>query len=195
MKQISLSLAVALMIVSAVAGIGIGYWLTPQYSLSMYDKNTMDLGQPDKWVDLRYMDAMIAHHRGAMLLAEEARKSERPEVRDLAAAILKDEPKNIDELYAWKKAWYNDTRKVRDPQVPKLGTVDKTFDLRFLNALIAHHRNGVLMTREIRLKSSRSEILDNADAVEQFLTKGIEMLRAWRTQWYGVTEPQPLPVP
>jgi uncharacterized protein (DUF305 family) len=195
MKQITLSLAISLMIVSAIAGIGIGYWLTPQYSLSMYDKSAMDLGQPDKWVDLRYMDAMIAHHRGAMLLAEEVRKSQRPEIRDLASAILKDEPKNIDELYRWKKAWYNDSRSVRDPLVPKLGPIDRTFDLRFLNALIAHHRNGVLMTREIRLKSSRPEILDNADAVEQFLTGGIAMLRKWRIQWYNVTEPQPLPVP
>lgn len=195
MKQITLSLAISLMIVSAIAGIGIGYWLTPQYSLSMYDKSAMDLGQPDKWVDLRYMDAMIAHHRGAMLLAEEVRKSQRSEIRDLASAILKDEPKNIDELYRWKKAWYNDSRSVRDPLVPKLGPIDRTFDLRFLNALIAHHRNGVLMTREIRLKSSRPEILDNADAVEQFLTGGIAMLRKWRIQWYNVTEPQPLPVP
>lgn len=195
MQKISLALAISLMIVSAVAGIGIGYWLTPQYSLSMYDKNSMDLGQPDKWVDLRYIDAMIAHHRGAILLAEEAQKSERPEIRDLAASILKDEPKNIDELYRWKKAWYNDSRTVRDPQVPRLGPVDKTFDLRFLNALIAHHRNGILMTREIRLKSSRPEILDNADAVEQFLTNSIAMLRSWRTKWYHVTEPQPLPLP
>lgn len=195
MQKISLSLAIALMIVSAVAGIGIGYWLTPQYSLSMYDKNSMDLGQPDKWVDLRYIDAMIAHHRGAMMLAEEARQSPRQEIRDLTVEILKDEPKNIDELYRWKKAWYNDTRSVRDPQVSKLGTVDKTFDLRFLNALIAHHRNGIVMTREIRLKSSRSEILDNADAVEQFLSGGIAMLRSWRTKWYNVTEPQPVPLP
>ena len=195
MKQITLALAVSLMIVSAVAGIGIGYWLTPQYNLSMYDKNVMDLGQPDKWVDLRYIDAMIAHHRGAMLLAKQAQESRRPEIRELAASILKDEPPNIDELYRWKKSWYGDTRPVRDPQTPKLGTVDKTFDLRFLNALIAHHRNGILMTREIRLKSSRSEVLDNADKVEQFLTGGIAMLRDWRTKWYGITEPQPLPLP
>lgn len=195
MKKISLALAIALMIVSAVAGIGVGYWLTPQYNLSMYDKNVMDLGQPDKWVDLRYIDAMIAHHRGAMLLAEQARRSDRTEIRELAASILKDEPPNIDELYRWKKAWYGDSRQVRDPQSAKLGTVDKTFDLRFLNALVAHHRNGILMTREIRLKSSRSEVLDNADKVEQFLTGGIAMLRDWRTKWYGVTEPQPLPLP
>lgn len=195
MQKISLALAISLMIVSAVAGIGIGYWLTPQYSLSMYDKNAMDLGQPDKWIDLRYIDAMIAHHRGAMLLAERAKESQRPEIRDLADAILKDEPKNIDELYRWKKAWYGDSRSVREPLVAKLGSVDKTFDLRFLNALIAHHRYGILMTREIRLKSSRSEVLDNADAVEQFLSQGIIMLRTWRTQWYNVTEPQPMPLP
>lgn len=195
MQKISLAFAISLMIVSAVAGIGVGYWLTPQYSLSMYDKNVMDLGQPDKWVDQRYIDAMIAHHRGAMLLAEKARKSERPEIRDLASAILKDEPKNIDELYRWKKTWYGDSRSVRDPLVAQLGPVDRSFDLRFLNSLIAHHRNGILMTREIRLKSGRPEILDNADAVEQFLTGGIAMLRSWRTKWYNVTEPQPLAVP
>ncbi|NTV25496.1 MAG: DUF305 domain-containing protein [Chlorobiaceae bacterium] len=192
MKKISLALAIALMIVSAVAGIGIGYWLTPQYSLSMYDKNVMDLGQPDKWVDLRYIDAMIGHHRGAMLMAEQARQSRRSEIRDLATSILRDEPKNIDELYSWKKVWYGDSRSVRDPQVPKFGEVNRTFDLRFLNALIAHHRDGVLMTREIRLKSSRSDILDNADKTEQFFVNGIAMLRRWRTQWYNITDPQPV---
>ncbi|NTU68503.1 MAG: DUF305 domain-containing protein [Chlorobiaceae bacterium] len=191
MKKISLSLALSLMIVSAVAGMGVGYWLTPQYSLSMYDKNVMDLGQPDKWIDLRYIDAMIAHHRGAMLLAEQAQKSKNPEIEGLAASILKDEPPNINELYRWKKAWYGDARIVRDPLVPRLGAYDKTFDLRFLNALIAHHRNGILMTREIRLKSSRPEVLDNADKVEQFLSGGVAMLRDWRMKWYNVTDPQP----
>jgi uncharacterized protein (DUF305 family) len=193
MQKITLSLAVSLMIVSGVAGIGVGYWLTPQYSLSMYDKNVMDLGQPDKWIDLRYIDAMIAHHRGAMLLAEQARQSKNPEIKGLAASILKDEPPNIDELYGWKKAWYGDARKVTDPLVPKLGAYDRTFDLRFLNALIAHHRNGILMTREIRLKSSRPEVLDNADKVEQFLSGGVAMLRGWRTTWYNVADPQPEP--
>lgn len=191
MQKIGLSLAISLMIVSAVAGMGVGYWLTPQYRLSMYDQSTMDLGQPDKWVDLRYIDAMIAHHRGAMLLAEEAKKSHRKEIQDLAESIIKDEPKNIDELYRWKKEWYSDSRQVRDPLVPKLGEWNATFDLRFLNALIAHHRDGILMTREIRLKSSRAEVLDNADAVEQFLEKGLVMLRKWRTEWYGISDPQP----
>ncbi|NTU45559.1 MAG: DUF305 domain-containing protein [Chlorobiaceae bacterium] len=191
MKNISLSLAVALSIVMAVIGIGAGYWLTPQYSLSMYDKNTMNLGQADKWVDLRYLDGMIAHHRGAILLAEKASISQRTEIRNLCKEILKNEPVAIAELYQWKKEWYGDQRKVRDPEVANLGSSDSKLELRFLNALIAHHENGVRMTREIRLKSSRSEVLDNADAVEQFLKGGLGMLREWRKEWYNLIDTNP----
>ena len=174
------------MVISGIIGVGVGYYLTPQYTLSMYDKNVMDLGRPDKWVDLRYVNAMIAHHRGAMLLAEQAQKSQRKDVQDLAAAILKGEPVSIAELYSWKKEWYNDTRPVVDPVAPKLGDFDDKFDLRFLNALIAHHQLGVTMTKEARTKSSRTEVLNNADAVEAFLNGGIDMLKGWRHDWYNI---------
>lgn len=184
MPKISIYLSAAFMIVFLVIGISIGYYLTPEYRLAMYDKNSMDLGTADKWLDLRYINAMIAHHRGAMLVAEQALKSERPEVANLAKAIITDEPKAIAELYSWKKSWYGDTRSVPDPIVPRLGAYDSTFDLRFLNAVIAHHQTGVLMTKEVRLKSTRSEILNNANAVEEFLTGGITMLSDWRKAWY-----------
>lgn len=174
------------MVIIGVFGIGVGYYLTPEYRLSMYEKNTMNLGRPDRTLDLRYINAMIAHHRGAMLVAEQAKKSERPEVKNLAEAILKDEPKAIAELYAWKKDWYQDKRKVTDPIVPKLGDYDKTFDLRFLNAVIAHHENGIIMTQDVRVKSSRSEVLNNAYAVEAFLKGGITILSEWRRAWYSL---------
>lgn len=177
--------AAAFMVIAGVLGAGIGYGLTPEYQLSMYEKNVMDLGTADRWVDQRYVNAMIAHHRAAMLLAEQASQSERQEIRDLSKEILANEPKLIAELYGWKKDWYSDTREVRDPQVANLGTVDSTFDLRFLNALIAHHENGIEMTQEIRLKSSRNAVLDNADAVEAFLTSTGEVLRGWRSSWYS----------
>lgn len=185
-SSLSLPLAAALMVITGILGVGVGYALTPEYRLSMYEKNAMDLGRADRTLDLRYVNAMIAHHRGAMLVAEQAKKSERTEIKNLAEAILKDEPKAIAELYAWKKDWYQDERKVLDPVVPKLGDYDKTFDLRFLNAVIAHHENGIAMTQDVRLKSNRSEVLDNADAVEAFLKGGIVMLKDWRSTWYSL---------
>lgn len=153
----------------------------------MYDKSTMNLGRADRGLDLRYINAMIAHHRGAVLLAEQAQNStQRKEIKDLTGDILKNEPGAIQELYNWKKAWYNDTKKVRDPIVPKLGTYDEKYELRFLNALMAHHEAGLMMTDDIKTKSSRLEILNNADAVGTFFVTTLEIFKGWRQEWYKI---------
>lgn len=187
MQKKSSALTISLMIVSGFLGFGAGYSFTPEYRLSAYDKTTMDLGKSDRWLDLRYVNAMIAHHRGAMLLAQQAEKNaDRAEIKELSTKILTDEPVAIAELYAWKKSWYGDTRKVIDPIVPNLGAHDEKFDLRFLNALIAHHDSGLLMTKEIKTKSSRTEVLNNADAVDTFLITTRKIFSDWRSEWYNL---------
>lgn len=185
--KISIYLALGFVVVGSLLGVSFGYYLTPEYKVSMYDKNSMSLGQADRTFDLRYINAMITHHRGAMLLAEQLGKNTaRPEMKTLSQNILNDEPKAIAELYAWKKDWYGDTKGVRDPIVANLGPADEKFDLRFLNAIIAHHEAGIVMTKETHLKSSRAEILNNADAVEAFLTNGIQTLKGLRSTWYNL---------
>lgn len=185
--KISIYLALGLIVVGSVLGIGFGYYLTPEYRTSMYENDSMSLGQADRSFDLRYLNAMIAHHRGAMILAEQLGKNTtRPEMKTLSQNILNDEPKAIAELYAWKKDWYGDSKSVKDPIVANLGQADETFDLRFLNAMIAHHEEGIVMTRETRMKSSRAQVLDNANAVEDFLSKGLETLKGLRTTWYNI---------
>lgn len=187
MTKIPLTLAVSLIIIFGILGLSIGYSLTPDYKGGMFNKNTMDLGRVDVNLDLRYLNAMISHHRGAMLLAEQASvKTTRQEMKDLSLKILNDEPKAIDELYTWKKNWYGDTRQVKDPVISNLGGYDDKFDLRFLNALIAHHEAGLLMTKEVKTKSSRNEVLDNADAVDTFLTTTLKVFKDWRSQWYNI---------
>lgn len=186
MKTISLPFSISLIIVSLIVGITIGYTATPEYRQIMFSSARMDLGPADRWIDERYIDAMAAHHRGAMLLAKQATRSSRPEIQKLASDILAGEPKLIAELYGWKKDWYGSERQAKDPIVAQLGLNDETFDLRFLNALIAHHEAGIVMTKEVRTKSSRSEVLNNADAVEQFLSGGITMLKTWRSSWFNV---------
>lgn len=185
--KISIYLALGFVVVALVSGIGVGYSLTSEYRVSMYDKNGMNLGPADRTFDLRYVNAMISHHRGAMLLAEQLEKNTaRPEMKALAKDILASEPAAIAELYAWKKEWYGDTKIVRDPIVSNLGPAGEKFDLRFLNAMIAHHEAGVVMTKETRLRSSRAEVLDNADAVEAFLKGGIAALGGLRSDWYNI---------
>ena len=188
MKKVFDPLTLSLIIVALVLGMAAGYYISPSYQQTMYSKEEMGLGNADRFVDIRYINRMATHHRGAMLLAEQiSTKTNQAEIKDLAGDILKNEPKLIEELYVWKKEWYRDSRPAADPIVANLGPADKNTDLRFLNALIYHHEEGIAMTKEIRTKSSRAEILDNADAVEQFLTKSLIMLKEWRKNWYNVT--------
>ena len=187
MKTTSLALVTSLLIVTGILGVGIGYYLTPEYQINMYDKDSMNLGRADRSLDLRYINAMISHHRGAMLLAEQASLgASRKEIKDLSSDILKNEPGAIAELYEWKKEWYKDTRVVKDPVVANLGSADDKFDLRFLNALIAHHEYGLEMTADAKTKSSRNEILNNADAVDTFLTTTLKVFKDWRMEWYKI---------
>ena len=184
--KISKYLTISFVIIAFVLGIGAGYLIAPEYAMASSESEQMaDLGKADNYVDLGYIKAMIAHHGGAMTLAEQTKaKSERPEIIKLSEEILAGEPKAIAELYQWKKDWYRDVRKVEYKEVPNIGDYDVNFDLRFLNALIAHHEEGVEMAQEIKLKSTRPEILNNADAVIEFLNGGLEMLKDWRTRWY-----------
>lgn len=78
-------------------------------SKEMQDSMMMsgDLGAADDEFDLRFINAMIPHHEGAIVMAQEAiEKSNRPEVKELAQAILDAQQPEIDQMTQWRQAWY-----------------------------------------------------------------------------------------
>lgn len=57
--------------------------------------------------DLAFLDAMIPHHEGALLMAQAcAARSEHVEVKTLAANILRDQEREIAQMRDWRAAWY-----------------------------------------------------------------------------------------
>lgn len=67
----------------------------------------MDLGAADEQFDLRFINAMIPHHEGAVTMAKEAlEKSDRPEVKELAQNIISSQQQEIAQMQQWKKTWY-----------------------------------------------------------------------------------------
>jgi uncharacterized protein (DUF305 family) len=77
---------------------------TPQIKSMRMD---MDLGKADANFDRRFLDAMIPHHEGAIVMAQDAlAKSKRPEVQKLAKAIIADQQIEIDNMKQWRKDWY-----------------------------------------------------------------------------------------
>jgi len=69
---------------------------------------SVDLGAADSDFDLRFINAMIPHHEGALIMAEDAlNKSSRPEIKKLSQDILASQTQEIEQMEGWRKAWYN----------------------------------------------------------------------------------------
>jgi uncharacterized protein (DUF305 family) len=57
--------------------------------------------------DQQFIDMMVPHHQGALEMARIAEvRSQRPEVKALAADILRTQNAEIEQMKAWRKAWY-----------------------------------------------------------------------------------------
>ena len=67
------------------------------------------LAGPDAPYDLRFIDEMIMHHRGAIVSSEMMiADSEHPELRNLAQRIQKSQQQQIDQMLDWRAEWYPD---------------------------------------------------------------------------------------
>lgn len=74
----------------------------------MMDK--MTFGLKDKVgndFDKAFINAMITHHEGAIAMARLATiASNHKEVRDMAKNIIEVQSKEIDQMHAWHKSWF-----------------------------------------------------------------------------------------
>ncbi|MBW4650348.1 MAG: DUF305 domain-containing protein [Kastovskya adunca ATA6-11-RM4] len=164
----------------------------------------MDLGPADANYDLRFVDAMIPHHQGAIEMAKEAQqKSQRPEIKQLAEAIIKEQEREIGQLRQWRQAWYpqaGDRPMAYHPQMghmmemspeqtesmkmsQDLGAADGEFDLRLIDAMTPHHEGAVVMAEDALSKSQRPEIKELARNIIASQQREIEQMKQWRQSW------------
>lgn len=167
----------------------------------------MELGPADESFDLRFIDAMVMHHQGAVVMAEDAQQnSTRPEIQTLASDIIAAQQTEIAEMQAWRQAWYPDAP--TDPvmyhaemgsMMPMsedmksdmmmtdmdLGPADDEYDLRFIDAMISHHEGALAMAQEALTKSSRPEIQELAETIIASQQAEIDQMTQWRQDWYG----------
>ncbi|MBN3925004.1 DUF305 domain-containing protein [Nostoc sp. NMS4] len=166
----------------------------------------MDLGPADANFDLRFIDAMIPHHQGAVEMAKEAQqKSKRPEIKKLADNIIKSQNQEITQMKQWRQAWYpkagnkpmaynsqmGHMMEMSSDQMKtmmmsqNLGAADAEFDLRFINAMIPHHEGAVTMGQDALSKSKRPEIKKLAQEIVKAQEIEIKQMQQWRKAWYN----------
>ena len=168
--------------------------------------HAMDLGPADATYDLRFIDGMIPHHEGAVVMAEAALEhSQRPEIRQLAEDIIAAQAVEIAQMEKWRAEWYPNApaepimyhaEMKHDMAMSEemiaamrmdmdLGGADDEFDLRFINAMIPHHEGAVTMAEDLKGKSSRPELLTLADEIVTSQQAEIDQMTQWRQEWYG----------
>lgn len=66
-----------------------------------------DLGAANTEFDLRFINAMIPHHEGAVTMAQDAlKKTKRSEIKKLAQDIVTSQEKEIEQMNQWRQTWY-----------------------------------------------------------------------------------------
>jgi uncharacterized protein (DUF305 family) len=143
---------------------------------------------PNAPFDAQFIDAMIVHHEGAVTMAEEARaQATKEEIRTLADAILASQRAEIEQMKAWRKAWYPDLPATSGMQMDmgpmSVAAGDALYDVRFIDAMIPHHEGAVAMAQEALAKSERAEIKALAQAIIDAQTEEIARMKEWRAAW------------
>jgi uncharacterized protein (DUF305 family) len=151
--------------------------------------------------DRTFIEMMIPHHDGAVKMADLIlKRTKRPELRQLATAIKRDQTREIGQMKTWYQQWYQTSlpstpksggmgmmggggmTNMMTAQVQKLTTATDS-DRVFLEEMIPHHKMALMMTSHI-VDSDRPELRTLAKNIMQSQSAEIEQMRQWYNTWY-----------
>ncbi len=168
--------------------------------------HSMDVGPADANYDLRFIDSMVPHHQGALIMAQEVlQKSKRPELIKFAKGIITEQKKEIAQMQQWRKQWYPKAsatpmmwhtqtnhqmamtaeHKQSMMMSMSLGKADAGFDRRFLDAMIPHHQGAVTMAQDSLQKSKHPELQKLSQNMIKSQQSEIDRMTQLRQKWYA----------
>ena len=171
-------------------------------NMSGHDMMNMnsDPGAAEAPYDLQFLDSMIHHHNGAIMMAKMVLgKTERPELKAFAQKVIDDQSKEIDYMKQLREQWYAGKPQAVNMEMPgmvggmKIMTGEHMkemdqmppahFDEHFLNIMIAHHEGAVTMSKEAQKNAEHPEVKQLADKIIQAQGPEIEEMKKWKEMW------------
>lgn len=148
---------------------------------------------PAKPFDAQFIDSMIEHHQGAVVMAEQAlAEAEHEELRTLAEAIIAAQTQEIAEMTAWRQNWYPDLAPTNGlamsmGEMSVSSDESKPFDQRFIEAMISHHQGAIEMAQMAQHMAEHTELKTLADAIIKAQQAEIEQMQRWLQDWFGTS--------
>ncbi len=150
-----------------------------------------------KYSDRAFIDAMVPHHQGAIVMAKVALKNaEHEEIKELSRNIVSTQQSEIEELKSIKKEEFgtsNVPMEMSPQQMRGMGMMmnpqrlskREPFDEAFIDAMIPHHQSAIYMSQVAQEESKIPEIKELAENIVDAQKREIEQMKQWRKQWYS----------
>jgi uncharacterized protein (DUF305 family) len=164
-------------------------------------------------VDQHFIEMMIPHHQDAIDMADLAlSRAKRPEVKQLAEAIKKDQTREIQEMRTWYKQWYG--KAVPAHSMTDMGMMGNhhdeghgsgsgmigqgmmgmksdlnalkqasDFDKEFVRQMIPHHQMAVKMAQMASGRAAHPEIRTLAQSIIKAQKAEIAQMQGWQQAW------------
>jgi uncharacterized protein (DUF305 family) len=161
---------------------------TAGHDMAGHDMTAMTMTS-DAPYDAMFIDSMIVHHQGAIAMAQEAlTKTQHTELKLFAQNVIMVQDGEITQMQVWRNDWYPDLAistgtgtDMGDMMVSQDDSV--SYDLRWIDAMISHHKAAITMAQEALTKAEHPDIKNIAQAIIDAQTAEITQLEAWRDQW------------
>lgn len=151
------------------------------------------LGSADQNYDQRFIEMMIPHHEGALLMAKDAiGKTSKPELKALAESMLKGQKAEVDKMTAWENKWYSrapqtssEMEMMNQSMAQKLAPAGSEYEDSFIDQMIPHHESAIAMAKDALQKASHPELKTLAQSIITEQQAEIDKMKDLRKKWYG----------
>ena len=146
---------------------------------------------------LQFIDTMIAHHQGAIDMAQLVNtRTNRDEMKKLAQNIIDEQRREISDMQAWRINWFGDAKPALNMDFPGMktgmagmdylkldGLKANEFDVEFIKQMIPHHEGAIEMARALKAEDRYAELGAMAEAVIKTQSAEIEQMKGWLGAW------------
>ncbi len=151
--------------------------------------------------DEAYIADMLAHHEGALNMAEQAQAfTSHGEIRTLSTNITQTQSAEMIQMSTWQKDWgYKETMggghnshggagsdmggDMVEMKNKLQGLAGEAYDKEFLKQMILHHKQAVEMSRYAETNAHHRELKDLAKKVISAQAEEIEQMKQWQKAW------------
>ncbi|MEO5859221.1 MAG: DUF305 domain-containing protein [Pyrinomonadaceae bacterium] len=146
---------------------------------------------------LQFIDTMIAHHQGAIDMAQLVNtRTQRDEMKKLAHSIVEEQQREIADMQSWRKKWFGDAKPALNMDFPGMKTgmagmdmaklsalKSNEFDVEFIRQMIPHHEGAIEMAKALKTDENHAELGVLADSIIRTQSAEIEQMKGWLGTW------------